>query len=193
MIPHLLDAKILDRDYRLKEVNLEVALKVKIGYLLSILDTEDLAKLLIGDNAALEVRVKAIVGLHVGRDELRDSGLRRLRLGRKTHEYRKLVADGAKLEEGIVRTASLPNLALLGSHVLGVLAAALLGVASLALDRLCNLKRLTSRITNTGSKISGKRLKVVLKSREKGVGRTNLGSGRIGGNSRHGGNSGSNG
>ena len=93
----------------LEEVNLEEALEVQVGNLLTILHTEELGELRIGDNAALEARVKAVVGLDIRRDELRDLRLALLALGRETHERRELIGDRAGLEERVVRTASLPS------------------------------------------------------------------------------------
>lgn len=71
---------------RLDEVDLQERLEVQVGDLLTILDAEELAELGIGDNAALEVGVKARVRLDVRGDELRDIRLGALGLGRQTHE-----------------------------------------------------------------------------------------------------------
>jgi len=62
-------------------VNLEEALEVQVGDLLAVLRAEELAELGIGDDAALEVGVKARVRLDIGRDELRDIRLGALALG----------------------------------------------------------------------------------------------------------------
>jgi len=67
---------------RLDEVNLQERLEVQVRDLLAILDAEQLTELGVGDDAALEVGVKARVRLDVRRDELRYIRLGALGLGR---------------------------------------------------------------------------------------------------------------
>ena len=160
-------------------MNLEEALEVQVGHLLAILDAEELRELGIREDAALEVGVKAVVRLHVGGDELGDIRLGALGLGRETHEDRELIGDRAHLEERVVRTTSLPGNLLLGSHVSGVLAATLLGVASLALDRLGCLERLVDSCADAGCYIRAESLEGILERREDRIGGADLNRGGI--------------
>ena len=74
------------RRSRLEEVDLQEALEVQIRDIIAILDTEELAKLGVRDNAALERRIKAAVRLHIPSNKLRNIRLAALGLGGKTHE-----------------------------------------------------------------------------------------------------------
>ena len=78
-------------------MDLQERLEVQVRDLLAILDAEELAELGIGDDAALEARVKARVLLDVRRNVLGDIRLALLRLGRETHEARELIGDRAPL------------------------------------------------------------------------------------------------
>ena len=125
-------------------MHLQEALEVEVGDLLAILGAEQSRQRLVGDDPALELGVKATVGLHVLGHKLGDIRLALLRLGRQTHELRQLIRDGAELEEGVVRATSLPSGALLGRHRGGILANTALGIASLTLQGL----RRSNRIRN---------------------------------------------
>jgi len=123
-------------------VDLQEALEVEVRYIITILNAEELAELGVGDDAALERRVKAAVRLHIASNELRDIRLAALRLGGKTHERSKLIADWAKLEESVVGAAGLPSRLLLRRHVLWILALAALGVANIALEGTSGIRGL---------------------------------------------------
>jgi len=166
MVPHLLVTKTLSNDNRLDEVDLEEGLEVEVGDLLPILHTEELGELGIRENAALEVGVKAVVRLDVGGDELGHIRLGALALGRQAHEGGQLIRNRAELEERVVRTARLVDRLLLRGHVGGVLAATLLGVAGLALDRLGRLERLMNCCADASSYIRAERLEGILESGE---------------------------
>jgi len=134
-------------------VDLQEALEVQVGHLLAILGTEELGELGVRHNAALEGGVKAAVGLHVGRNELRHIRLGALGLGRETHEARQLVGDGAELEEGVVRTAGLVGRTLLRGHRGGVLANTALRITGLTLDGLRRLSHITEQAADGGGHI----------------------------------------
>lgn len=89
-------------------MDLQEALEVQVGHLLAILHAEELGELGVGEDAALHVGVKAVVGLDVSCHELGDIGLAALRGSRETHEGAELGADGPHLQEGVVCTAGLP-------------------------------------------------------------------------------------
>ena len=63
-------------------VYLEEALKVQVGHLILVLGAQKLGQLGIRNNATLELGIKAVVLLHVGRHELGHISLRALALGR---------------------------------------------------------------------------------------------------------------
>lgn len=147
---------------RLDEVDLQERLEVQVRDLLTVLHAEQLAKLGIGDDAALEVGVKARVRLDVRRDELRDIRLGALGLGGQAHERRQLIRDRAELEERIVGAAGLPRSTLLGRHRRGVLLHALLGVADIALQGLQGLTGLSDQRADTCSPLRTERLEVLL-------------------------------
>jgi len=130
-------------------VNLKEALEVEVRYLLAVLDTEELAKLRVGKDAALERGVKAVVRLDVARDELGYIRLALLRLGRKAHEGAELIRKRAELEERVVGTAGIVGRALLDVKRRGVNLTALLGVTGITLDRLDSLLRIVDRRANT--------------------------------------------
>jgi hypothetical protein len=155
-------------------VNLEEALEVQIGNLLTILHAEELGELSIRDDAALEVRIKAVVGLDVGGHELGHISLRALGLSRETHERGKLISDWAELEECIVGATSLPRLLLLGGHGSGIRAAALLRITSLTLECLGSLNSLVDSCADTRADIRAESLESLLESREDSIGRTGL-------------------
>jgi len=71
---------------RLEEVHLQEALEVQVGHLVLVRHTEELGELRVGEDAALEGRIKAVVALHVPRDKLRHIRLALEALGRETHE-----------------------------------------------------------------------------------------------------------
>jgi hypothetical protein len=160
-------------------VNLEEALEVQVGDLLAILHAEELGELGVGDDAALEVRVEAVVSLHIRRHKLGHISLGALALRGQAHEAGELIGDGAELEERVVRATSLPGSLLLGSHVSRVLAAALLGVASLTLERLGRLNRLVDSRADAGGDIGAESLEGLLESREDRIGGADLDRGSI--------------
>ena len=143
-------------------MNLQEALEVQVGHLLAILHTEELGELVVGDDATLHVGVKAVVGLDVGRHELRHIRLATLRCSGETHERAELGADGAHLEEGVVRTAGLPGGAGLRAQRLGVNLAALLGAAGITLHRLHGLLGLVYGGTEARREVRAQRANVLL-------------------------------
>ena len=167
-------------------MDLQEALEVQVGDLLTILRAEELGELGVRDDAALHVRVEAVVALHVGGNELRHIRLAALRLGGETHEARQLIGDGAELEEGVVRTASLVGRTLLGGHRGGVLANTALGLASLTLQRLGCIGRLTEDLTNTGRDLRAQGTEAVLHRRQENIASASLNVGRGRDRSRNG-------
>jgi len=143
-------------------VDLQERLEVQVRDLLTVLDAEQLAELGVGDDAALEVGVKALVLLDVRRDELRDIRLGALGLGRQAHERSQLIRDRAELQERVVRAAGLPLGLLLGRHIRGVLAHAALGVANIALQGLEGLTSLRNQRADTRRPLRAERLEVLL-------------------------------
>ena len=123
-------------------MHLQEALEVQVGHLLAVLHAEQSSQRLVGNDAALELGVKATVGLHVLGNELGHIRLALLRLGRQTHELRQLIRDGAELQERVVRATSLPRGTLLRRHRGGILANTTLGVASLTLQGLRSGRRI---------------------------------------------------
>jgi hypothetical protein len=134
-------------------VNLQEALEIEVRDLLSILYAEKLAELRVGDNAALEVRIEAVVCLHIGRYKLRYIRLTALALRRKTHEGAELISEWAHLEEGIVGTTSIPSSLVLRRKGSRVNLAALLGITSITLDCLNSLLRIMNSGANTTRKL----------------------------------------
>jgi hypothetical protein len=180
-------------------VDLQERLEVQVGHLLAILDTQELAQLGVRNDAALEVRVKAVVLLDILRNELRHIRLRALRLGRKTHERRELIRNRAKLQEGVIRTARLPSRTLLRRERSGVNTAAALRVTRLALEGLRGVRGLMDKITDTRGDLRRKSTELRLERRKDSISRLgNGGGGGLGGgnsnrSSRNGGRRGDNG
>jgi len=179
LVHHLFFSKTRNLSGGLEEVNLEEALEVEVGDLLAVLHAEELGELGIRDDAALEVGVKAVVGLDVVGDELGDVSLRALGLGGKAHERGELIRDGAELEEGVVCATGLPRLLLLGGHLRGILAAALLGVAGLTLEGLGRLDSLVHSGAHAGSDLRAEGLEGILESGEDRIGGASLGRGSL--------------
>ena len=155
-------------------MDLQELLEVQVGHLLTVLRAEELGELGIRDDAALHVGVKAVVALDIGGDELGHIRLAALRLRGASHKSSQLIGDGAELQERVVRTTSLPRRTLLGGHRGGVLAHTALGVTSLTADRLCGIRRLTEKLTNTGRHLSTQRTEAVLDRGEEGIARASL-------------------
>ena len=63
-------------------MHLEEALKVQVSHLILVLGAQKLGQLGVRHNATLELGVKAVVLLHVGRHELGHISLRALALNR---------------------------------------------------------------------------------------------------------------
>ena len=151
---------------RLDEVNLQERLEVQVSHLILVRHTEQLRQRRVREDATLERRVEAAVLLHVVRDELRDLRLRTLLARLETHEVAELIRQRALHEEGVVRAASLPRLALLGGHVLRVLLLLLLDLASLALRRLDGVGNTLRRLADTGRQLCGERLELLRQAGE---------------------------
>jgi len=156
-------------DDRLLEVDLQELLEVQVGDLRLVIHAEKLHQRGVGEDAALERRVIAVVGLHVLRDELGHLRLGALVTRLETHKRAELIRKGALDEEGVVRTASLPDLALLGRHRLGVLLHLALGVAVLLLRLLGGLLRRLHGLTNLGGELRGKGLERLRQLGEEGI------------------------
>ena len=159
-------------------MDLQEALEVQVGDLLTILRTEELGELGVRDDAALHVRVEAVVALHVGGNELRHIRLATLRLRGETHEARQLIGDGAELEERVVRTASLVGRTLLRGHRGGVLANTALGLTSLTLQRLGRISRLTEDLADTSRDLRAQSTEAVLDGRQEHIASASLDVGR---------------
>jgi len=117
-------------------VNLQEALQVQVRHLLLVRRAQQLREGGIGQDAALELLVKAAVALDVVGDELRHLRLRALGTSRNTHERREFIADRALTEEGVVRATGLPDRTGLGGERRRVNLHLALGLTGLALDRL---------------------------------------------------------
>ena len=162
-------------------MDLQERLEVQVGDLLTILRAQELRELGVGDDAALKVGVEAAVLADIRRHELGHIRLRALRLRGETHEGGQLVRDGAELEEGVVRAASLVGRALLRRHRRGVLAHAALGVAGRALQCLGGLRRLRDQGAHASSHLSVQRLQGILDRRQDNIGTASLDGERSGG------------
>ena len=83
---------------RLREkVDLQEALEVQVRDLLAVLRAQELGELDVGDDAALEAGVKALVLADVRRHKLRHIRLALLALGRQAHKAGQLIGDRAEL------------------------------------------------------------------------------------------------
>lgn len=78
-------------------MNLHETLQVQVSHLLTILYTEKLGQLRVRHNAALEVRVKATVGLDVCCKKLGYIRLAAEGLARDAHKRAQFIADGLGL------------------------------------------------------------------------------------------------
>ena len=169
-------------------MNLEVLLEVEVGDLGLVINAEKLGKSGVGDDAALEVGVEAVVGLHVLRDVLGDLSLRALGAGRDAHKGAELGGERALNEEGVVRTAGLPGLALLGGHLIGGDLALLLGIALLLLGDLGGLLGSLHGLAHLGGELGGESLELLSEGSKEslrglgGSGRSNNGGGDGGNN-----------
>ena len=174
---------------RLEEVDLEEGLEVQVRHLILVADAEQLRECRVGQDAALERRVEAVVLLDVARDELRHLRLRALLARLQAHERAELIRQRALNEEGVVRAAGLPRLALLRSHVLRVLLLLLLDLAGLALGRLDGIGNALRGLADLGRQVGTETLEVLGQAGEEDIGalnRLNNGGGRRGLNRRHG-------
>ena len=179
----------------LDEVDLQEALEVQVGDLLAVLRAEELAELGVRDDAALEVGVKAAVLADIGGHKLRYIRLGALGLRGETHEGGQLVRDGAELEKGVVRAASLVGRALLGGHRRGVLAHTALGVTGLTLQGLGGIRNLAEELAGASGELGVQGANAVVDGGEEGIGGAGLGrhgrlSGDGGGNHGRGGRDG---
>jgi hypothetical protein len=164
----------------LHEVDLEELLEVEVGDLGLVIHAEELGERGVGEDAALEVGVKARVGLDVVGDELGHLGLGALLRGLDAHEGGKLGGDGLLLEEGVVGAASLPGNTLLGGQGRGIDLALLLGVTGLLLGGLGSLLGGAHGIAHTAGELGGEGLELLRQGREesiRGLGGAGRGSG----------------
>ena len=145
-------------------MDLQVRLQVQVRHLVLVRHAQELGERSVRQDATLERRVEARVRLDVRRDELGHLRLRALRTRRETHEHTELIRQRALHQEGIVRTARLPRLALLGRHVRGVLL--LLGIARLTLGRLDRIVHVLDRIADLGGELRTERLELLAERRE---------------------------
>ena len=150
-------------------MDLQEALEVQVGHNLAILGTEELAELGVRHNRTLVAGVEAAVLTDIRRDELRHIRLALLGTGRQTHEAGQLRGDGAQLEEGVVRTASIVGGALLGGHRRGVLTNTALRLAGLTLDGLRGVGSLAEQLANTGGDLRAQGTQAVLDGRQEGI------------------------
>jgi len=132
-------------------VNLQEALEIQVGNLVLVSHTQKLGQLGVGQNAALERGVKAVVGLHVSGDKLGHISLALLALGGETHERTQLIAEGAQLEKCILRALQLPSSTLLRVEGCGVYLTTTLGLTGLALHGLGDLSKLVGGCAEAGS------------------------------------------
>lgn len=167
-------------------MNLEEALEVQVGDLRLVIHAQQLGECGVGEDAALERGVKAAVGLHVVGDELGHLRLGALGASRDTHELAELLRQGLLLEEGVVRTASLPDSAGLGGERRGVNLPLLLGVTRLLLGLLGSLLGRLHGITHAARELRGERLELLRQRREERI------RGQAGGSDRRGGHRGHN-
>ena len=151
-------------------MHLQERLEVQVGHLLLVRHAEELGERRVRQDAALEVRVEAVVLLDVARDELRHLRLRALLTRLETHERAELIRQRALNEEGVVRAASLPRLALLRGHVLRVLLLLLLDLASLALGRLDRISDALRRLTDARRQLRAERLQLLSQTSEDHIG-----------------------
>ena len=161
-------------------MNLEVLLEVEVGDLGLVVHAEELGERGVGDDAALEGRVKAVVGLDVLGHVLGDLGLGALGTRGDAHERAELRGERALNEEGIVGATGLPGSALLGGHVGRVDLALLLGIALLLLGNLGRLLGRLHRLANLGGELGGERLELLgegSKERLRGLGGGSNGDG----------------
>ena len=135
-------------------MNLQVLLEVQVSHLSLVVHLQELGQHGVGDDAALEVGVKAVVALHVLGNKLGHLSLRALLTALQTHKGAELIGERALDQEGVVCTAGLPGSLLLRGHVGRVDLALLLGVTLLLLGDLCSLLGCTHSLTNLGRKIS---------------------------------------
>ena len=147
-------------------MDLQVRLQVQVRHLILVRHAQELGERSVRQDATLERRVEARVRLDVRRDELGHLRLRALRTRRETHEHAELIRQRALHQEGIVRTARLPRLALLGRHVRGVLLLLLLGIARLTLGRLDRIVHVLDRIADLGGELRAERLELLAERRE---------------------------
>ena len=147
-------------------MDLQVRLQVQVRHLVLVRHAQELGERSVRQDATLERRVEARVRLDVRRDELGHLRLRALRTRRETHEHTELIRQRALHQEGIVRTARLPRLALLGRHVRGVLLLLLLGIARLTLGRLDRIVHVLDRIADLGGELRTERLELLAERRE---------------------------
>lgn len=152
-------------------MNLQELLEVQVGHLRLVVHAQELGECGVGENATLEGGVEAAVGLDVLGDELGHLRLGTLGTRGNAHERSQLGCDGLLLEEGIVRTTSLPGHTLLGRERRRVDLPLLLGVARLLLRRLCRLLGRPHGITNTAGELRGKSLELLCEGGEHRIAR----------------------
>jgi hypothetical protein len=150
-------------------VHLQILLEVEVGNLGLVVHAEELRERGIGKDAALEVGVKAVVGLDILRDELGHLRLRALGTRSDAHEGAELRGERLLLEEGVVRTTSLPGSLLLRGQSRGIDTALLLGVAGLLLGGLGSLLSGTDGITHLRRELRGESLELLRERRKESI------------------------
>lgn len=151
-------------------MNLEELLEVEVGDLGLVVDAEELGERGVGDDAALEVGVKAVVALDVVRDVLGHLGLRALGASGDSHEGAELRGERLLLEERVVGATSLPGCLLLGGHGGGIHFALLLRVASLLLGGFCGFLGRLHSLAHTCGELGGERLELLSEGGEESIG-----------------------
>ena len=147
-------------------MNLQEGLEVQVGHLILVRHAQELGERGVRQDATLERRVEAAVLLDVARDELRHLRLRALLTRLEPHERAELIRQRALDQEGVVRAASLPRLALLRGHVRRVLLLLLLDLASLALRRLDRVRHALRRLADTRRQLRAERLELLRQAGE---------------------------
>jgi len=156
-------------------VHLQELLQVQVRHLGLVIHTQQLGQRGVGEDAALERGVIAVVALHVLGDELGHLGLGALLRGLDAHERGQLGGQRLLLQERIVRAASLPGHALLRRQGSRVDLALLLRVARLLLRGLGGLLGRLDSLTHTARELGGQRLQLLRQGRQQGIARLRRG------------------